>query len=301
MSLSNDHATRLARAHTSLEGLSVGDAFGGMYFSPGFIEQMIENRMLFAPEWDWTDDTQMAVSIYEELCYGSVNQDRLARNFAKRYAPERGYGPSMHGQLQSVRAGTPWQEAAQSQFGGQGTFGNGAAMRIAPLGAYFADDMDSLVENAIRASEVTHAHPEGIAGGVAVAAATAIAAQLAGSPVPTRAEFIDRVLPYIPESDVHTYSKRARDLPQKTSVMLAVARLGNGSKVSAQDTVPFCLWCAGTYLENYEEALWLTLSGYGDRDTTCAIVGGIVAAYTGSESIPSTWLAAREPLPVWIG
>ena len=76
--------------------------------------------------------------------------------------------------------------------------------------------------------------------------------------------------------------------------------LGNGVKVSAQDTVPFCLWCAAKYLDNYEEAMWATVSALGDRDTTCAIVGGIVACYTGVEGIPPDWLAAREPLPDWI-
>ncbi|MEA5594520.1 ADP-ribosylglycohydrolase family protein [Rivularia sp. UHCC 0363] len=64
------------------------------------------------------------------------------------------------------------------------------------------------------------------------------------------------------------------------------AILGNGTKVSAQDTVPFTLWCAAQHLDNYEEALWLTVSGLGDRDTNCAIVGGIVSLSTGVESIP---------------
>ena len=52
-------------------------------------------------------------------------------------------------------------------------------------------------------------------------------------------------------------------------------------------------------MENTPEALWTTLSGLGDRDTTCAIVGGIVACRTGVEGIPAEWLAAREPLPEW--
>ena len=72
-----------------------------------------------------------------------------------------------------------------------------------------------------------------------------------------------------------------------------MAALGNGTGVSCQDTVPFCLWCAGTHLDSYEEALWLTVAGLGDRDTTCAIVGGIVALRS---EIPTAWLAAREPL-----
>jgi ADP-ribosylglycohydrolase len=78
-----------------------------------------------------------------------------------------------------------------------------------------------------------------------------------------------------------------------------VAALGNGTGVSAQDTVPFALWCAGQRLGSFEEALWLTVSGLGDRDTTCAIVGGIVALYAGSEAIPAEWLQSRESLPEW--
>jgi ADP-ribosylglycohydrolase len=73
--------------------------------------------------------------------------------------------------------------------------------------------------------------------------------------------------------------------------------LGNGTRVSAQDTVPFALWCAARHLGDYEEALWQTVSGLGDRDTTCAIVGGIVAVSTGVEGIPGLWLRRREMLP----
>src|SRR2546428_722961 len=81
----------------------------------------------------------------------------------------------------------------------------------------------------------------------------------------------------------------ARDLAPSASVRLAVAALGNGTKVSAQDTVPFALWCAAHHLDDFVEAMWLTVSGLGDRDTTCAIVGGIVAGYTGSAGIPEDW------------
>ena len=71
------------------------------------------------------------------------------------------------------------------------------------------------------------------------------------------------------------------------------------SRISAQDTVPFTLWCSGEQLDHYEEAFWLTLSGGGDADTTCAIVGGIVALSTGLDGIPAEWRARREALPDW--
>jgi ADP-ribosylglycohydrolase len=185
-------------------------------------------------------------------------------------------------------------------FGGVGSFGNGAAMRVAPLGAYFADDMDKVVEQARMSSEVTHAHPEGIAGGIAVAVAAAVAQNLRGQPAPSRPEFIDRVLPYIPvESEVWTNVRRARDLPPNSSLDFVVNVLGNGDRITAQDTVGYCLWCAGEKLAYYEDAIWLTMSGGGDVDTNCAIVGGIVACYTGTEAIPQAWIEAREPLPDW--
>jgi ADP-ribosylglycohydrolase len=204
----------------------------------------------------------------------------------------------MHRFMARTKDGIPWQEVASSLFEGQGSYGNGGAMRVAPVGAYFADDIDMVVSQAKASAEVTHAHPEAIAGAVAVAVAAAFACRLQNS-LPTKAEFLNLLLPYVPESEVSSKLRHASDLSPNISVHSAASILGNGSFVSAQDTVPFALWCAAKYLNSYEEALWLTVSGLGDRDTTCAIVGGIVALSAGVESIPQEWLQARESLPNW--
>ncbi|HYF61920.1 MAG TPA: ADP-ribosylglycohydrolase family protein, partial [Herpetosiphonaceae bacterium] len=147
--------------------------------------------------------------------------------------------------------------------------------------------------------EITHTHPEAVAGAIAVALAAAQAVRLRGAPPPAGWDFIDSVLPLVPDSEVASKLRRARDLAEDTSAYHAAAMLGSGSAISAQDTVPYALWCAGRSLGDYEAALWLTASGLGDLDTTCAIVGGIVAAYAGRAAIPAEWLAAREPLPSW--
>ncbi len=294
---------RLDRALLSLDGLSVGDAFGEGYFvNPDVVESLIDGRYLLKPPWHWTDDTNMALSLVENLReFGRVEQNALAQAFADRYDISRGYGPAMHGLLENIRLGVAWQTATHWLFEGQGSWGNGAAMRVAPLGAYFADDLPAATENAALSAEVTHAHPEATAGAIAVAVAAALAYQLRQSDTtpPTRADFIDAVLPHLPDSLVRAKCIQARDLTPGCSVRLAVSALGNGTGVSAQDTVPFCLWCAGEKLNHYEEALWLTVAGLGDRDTTCAIVGGIVSLFAGRESIPNYFLSAREPLPDW--
>ena len=224
----------------------------------------------------------------------------LAFSFSSRYDPARGYGPAMHWLLNAFSGQSQaWSQLSRSLFDGQGSFGNGAAMRVAPIGGYYADDLDAVVRQAALSAEVTHAHPEAIAGAIATAVAAAYAWRLRDTHKPTRQEFIDLVLPHVPDSVVREKLRHARNLDASASVRLAVAALGNGTEISAQDTVPFVLWCAGGHLDNYEEALWLTVSGLGDRDTTCAMVGGIVSLFTGLDGIPATWRQAREPLPRW--
>jgi ADP-ribosylglycohydrolase len=206
----------------------------------------------------------------------------------------------MHQLLPLIRSGKRWDTAARSLFGGSGSYGNGAAMRVAPVGAYFADDLDTVVEQAAKSAVVTHAQPEGPVGAIAVAVAAALATQRhATQAMSAPEEFIETVLAYVPASEVAARLRAALELPADATVMDATRVLGNGSRVSAQDTAPFCIWCAARHLATYEEALWTTLSGFGDRDTTCAIVGGIVACSVGSDGIPNEWMAAREPLPEW--
>jgi ADP-ribosylglycohydrolase len=294
-------AVRLLRARASLEGLSVGDAFGERFFvDPAVVDSLIEEQALPTPPWLYTDDTEMALSVYAVLRqHGRIDQDALARSFATRYDPSRGYGPAIHRLLRGIGGGASWADAARALFEGQGSFGNGAAMRVAPVGAYFADDLHEAAEEAARSAAVTHAHPEGIVGAVAVALAAAWAWRLRNDPAPSPADFIDLILGALPPGDVHSRVRRARDLSPAAPLQTAVGVLGNGSLISAKYTVPFCLWCVSRHLREYVNALWLTVSGLGDRDTTCAIVGGIIAAGTGVDAIPAAWRTAREPLPSW--
>jgi ADP-ribosylglycohydrolase len=302
LTLSSDNGARLARAYESLEGLSIGDAFGERFFDEeDIVVDAIDQRQLPATPWRFTDDTQMALSIVQTLRrHGSVEQAALARSFADQYDNSRGYGPAMHSLLQEVqRSPASWERLAKGQFHGQGSYGNGSAMRVAPLGAYFADDMNAVVEQARLSSMVTHTHDEGVAGAVAVAAAAAIACNLRGGPAPTRAEFLEMVIGYVPDSLVYEMLRRAQGFGPDTDGSVAAAILGTGVGISAPDTVPYALWCVGEQLASYEETLWLTVSGLGDRDTTCAIAGGVVTGYVGADSIPAVWRTSREPLPGW--
>jgi ADP-ribosylglycohydrolase len=291
---------RLDRARLSLEGLSVGDAFGERFFvHPDIVERLLALRALPAAPRPYTDDTEMALSLVAILRrHDGVDQEALAQSFASHYNPSRGYGPAIHRMLRRDGGGEAWQAVAANLFEGQGSFGNGAAMRVAPLGAYFADDLEHVVDQARRSAEVTHAHPEGIAGAIGIAIAAAWAWRLSQGGR-TSTSLIDLVLPYLPESEVHSRLRRALDLAPGTPAVYGAALLGNRSAISAQDTVPYAIWCAGEHLADYEAALWHTASGLGDVDTTCAMVGGIVALYAGLDDIPAEWRQSREALPNW--
>ena len=301
-----DTRTRIRLCFDSLTGLSVGDALGAQFFMAGRHPTDLGSGIVPPAPWPWTDDTEMACSIAVELRdHGRIDQDRLASAFADRCEPYRGYGPGAVVVLHEIRDGRPWREAAAAVFSGSGSMGNGSAMRVPPLGAYFADSLDHAADQALRSAEVTHAHPEGVVGAIAVAVAAAFAgsARMRGER-PEPVALIDAIGPYLIDGQVSRGLGRARGLLRKGAGEAAY-ELGNGSRVTAGDTVPFTIWCAAQFLDDYPAAVAACVEAGGDVDTTAAIVGGIVATFTGvgdrpgSRGVPLDWVANREPLPYW--
>jgi ADP-ribosylglycohydrolase len=285
------------RVRDSVRGLALGDAFGQAWFErpAAVVDAELAARRLPAAPWHWTDDTAMALALVTVLrAHGGVDQDALAAAFAATYRaePYRDYGPSMHRVLAAIADGEPWPEVTARQFGGQGSWGNGAAMRVAPLGAWFAADPAEAAAQASAQAAVTHAHPEAAAGAVAVAVAAALSTR--GVPA---TDLLPAVLDSTPPGEVAAGLRRATRLSPALDPRHAAAVLGCGARISAPDTVPYALWCAARHLDDLAEALWTTATPGGDTDTTCAIVGGIIAPRTTLTAVPPTWLTACEPLP----
>ncbi|WP_371496928.1 ADP-ribosylglycohydrolase family protein [Kitasatospora sp. NBC_00374] len=281
----------------SLHGLSVGDALGAQFFVPDNRDHL-DLRPAPPGVWPWTDDTEMACSVHAAFTErGAIDTFDLTHAFARRHDFDRGYGPAANRLLRLVREGGHAPTLAAELFDGRGSYGNGAAMRVAPLGAAFAADPAAVVGPAAATAVITHTHPQAVDGAIAVAVAAAHAVRARTEPT-TPAGFLRAVGALTPRGAVE------RGIAEAVRLLGADARsaarvLGNGSRVSAADTVPFALWAAARHLDDYSGAVRETISAGGDVDTTAAIVGGIVAARTGTEGIPASWLAAREPLPAW--
>ncbi|SDR15310.1 ADP-ribosylglycohydrolase [Thermostaphylospora chromogena] len=283
----------LTRATASLHGLALGDALGSQFFVPAN-RPLLDSRTPPPGPWRWTDDTEMACSVHKVLTdHGRIDQDALAASFAAHHDFDRGYGPATGRLLRLVREGGDWRTLAAELFDGNGSWGNGAAMRVAPLGAWFADDPARAVRQAELSARVTHTHPEAVAGAIAVAVAAAIATAHSGlSP----GRFLDLVAEHVPPGMVRDGIGEARLLLTVDDPLLAARVLGNGRNVTAHDTVPFTLWAAARHLDDFEQAFWTTAAAGGDIDTTCAIVGGVLASRTG---VPVRWMRMVEALPDW--
>jgi ADP-ribosylglycohydrolase len=287
--------TPRAAADRSLLGLAVGDALGKTWSTWSDNASGLAERRVPPGPWTYTDDTVMAAAVLTTLRrYGRIVRDHLAADFARRFEaePERGYGAGAFWLLSQLARGRDWRQVSTELFRG-GSFGNGSAMRVAPLGAFFFDDLDRAVAESAASAEVTHAHPEGQAGAIAVAVAAAHCAGMYAFD-----DWFDEILARAPDGDVRRGIARAAELGD-VQPEAAAQILGDGREVTCRDTVPFALWCARprSHAVDFESAMFDALGGCAsaeaDRDTICAIVGGIVGAR--SEPPPS-WRDALEPL-----
>ncbi|MGN5380452.1 ADP-ribosylglycohydrolase family protein [Streptomyces lasalocidi] len=297
MTADSSSSGRLERALASLRGLAVGDALGSQFFVPARYP-LLKRRELPPGRWQWTDDTEMACSVVAVLgAHRRIDQDALARSFAEHHDFDRGYGPAVNRLLRLVREGGDWRELAAGLFDGRGSWGNGAAMRIAPLGAWYADDPEQATHQAEISAYPTHQHREAVVGAMAVAAAAALAGSPDGPPSPEA--LLDGVVALVPKSAVGQGLRRARDMLDYADAGTVAAVLGCGRRTSAHDTVPFALWSAARCLGDYGTAFWTTAQAGGDVDTTCAIVGGVLASGTAGTP-PAAWAERVEALPDWV-
>jgi hypothetical protein len=94
----------------------------------------------------------------------------------------------------------------------------------------------------------------------------------------------------------HDGIARARDFPSAYQLRTAVAVLGNGNRVVSSVAIPLCLWIIIRHHKDVGEAMWTSVEAVGDRDTTCAIIGGIMALLQPACGLPVAWIELRAAL-----
>lgn len=285
----------------ALMGTFVGDALGmpleGWSWQRirqqyGEVREMLPARL---GAGTYTDDTVLMIALAESLLAheGRVVPKDLVQWFLSAYDVRRGFGAGMHRLCRLWQEGVPWQEASSSLFK-EGSYGNGAAMRVAPVGVLYHDDLPKVAEVARAQARVTHAHILGQEGAALQALAVALALRMAGEPL-DREEFLAELEASLPASG-ETYRRalmQAGELWDHWDDQdRVVRRLGNGT--AAHRSVPTAIFAFLTFWHSFEAAVVYAVSLGGDTDTLGAMTGAIAGAYHGVEAIPRRWWEALE-------
>jgi len=220
----------------------IGAIAGDMIGSP-FERHPIKTMDIAMRVSGFTDDTVLTIAVADAILTGRDFAAQI-KAFAGRY-PHAGYGGSFRTWMRS-RQNTPYD-----------SFGNGAAMRVSPVGFAF-DTIDEVLAQARRSAEVTHNHPEGIKGAQATALAVFMARQGADKET-IRSEIRDRF---------------DYDLDRTVETIRPAYRFD----VSCQGSVPESI-IAFLDSQDYETAVKNAISLGGDADTMACIAGGIAQAY----------------------
>lgn len=275
-----------------LLGLAVGDALGAPYegltsqdifFRFGSLEAVVTN-----PSGDtlyYTDDTEMMLGVAETLIeHGEIRGPDLMARFAANYHAERGYGRGARQILEAAQTGGDWRTVAENIFPG-GSFGNGAAMRVAPIGLFFHNDHDKVWEQARLSARPTHRHPVGIEGAQVLALAVAMA--LKGEPL-DRKPFLKALLDRCRTEEFQWALRTALKLRRGDSIS------GLGSTLHAHRSVVTAIACFLGSPEHYDLSVGRAIGLGDDTDTLAAMTGALCGAYGGSRIIPAGLLDKLE-------
>jgi ADP-ribosylglycohydrolase len=228
-------------------GAIAGDIIGSVYEWNNIKTKVFT---LFSAKCFFTDDSILTIALADSILSGASYVDNLKKFYC--WYPNGGYGSSFHRWAQSGGA-EPYN-----------SWGNGAAMRISPVG-YAYNDLDTVLRKAADFTEITHNHPEGIKGGQATAAAI----------------FLARTGQSKAEIKEFSETKFQYDLSKHVDNI----RPSYKYDVSSQGTVPQAIR-AFIDSTDFEDAIRTAVSLGGDTDTLACITGGIAQAFYGGVPEP---------------
>lgn len=280
----------------SLLGVAIGDAIGAS--REGYrmaTEHEIELITSISHPLRYTDDTHMTIGVAESLveCHG-FNGAHMASRFIDNYSKEpwRGYGPGPPRVFNMIKSGEAWDKAAAHIYRG-GSFGNGAAMRVAPIGLLFWNNHAKLKEVTYLASMITHSHILGMEGAALQAMAIALAiADNPDKPLNTQS-FTARLLNFATEDVYHTkIDKFGTLLEHPDDRQKVVNQLGHG--IEAFNSIPTAIFAFLSNAQDFISTVIYAVSLGGDTDTIASMAGAISGAYLGIDALPPKWQGLLE-------
>ncbi len=282
-----------------LVGLAVGDALGYQveFKRLGEILELFPDGLTFPQDGKYSDDTQMSICVAEALIAGGGNTDKfmeaLSACFVSWYKaqedPEvnRAPGNTCMAACERLTFGTPWHESGMPDGMGSGT-----AMRSAPIGLYYMDDITSCVEFGIASSQITHKHTSALCAGVGTALLTNMAMNMV--PVGVWANELTTVTTGI-DADFKEHIDLAAQLAaRRAPPSIALSRKFLGEAWIGYEATASALYCCMMEPNNFERAVRMAATTNGDSDTIACIVGAWMGARHGIAGIPEEWVRKVE-------
>lgn len=277
-------STRKHAARGALLGAACGDALGAPFEGSRSVSRMlVENWMTSSRAMRYTDDTTMTLVLARHLITsgGMIEEDRLARNFAEEWqaGPDRGYGSAPPRIFRAVLSGEDWGSVARSAFQGTGSWGNGGAMRVAPV-ALLPYPVAERVRLARRQATVTHAHPLAQDGAALQCAAIAQAATTAGERLDAE-DFCAALSEHVTTPEFHEALGGVQDVACAGASPREIASL-LGADITALRSVPTAIALFLSNPDDLETALVSAVLAGGDTDTIASMTGAITGARRGA-------------------
>jgi poly(ADP-ribose) glycohydrolase ARH3 len=276
-------------------GAMLGDAFGrpleGTALGDSRLPRWVERRRESADPLGYSDDTEMMIFVAESLIEcGRVDPDHLLRWMATHHDPARGYGKGTRSAFTAAMSGVPTSEASRS-FWAEGSKGNGAAVRVAPIACVYSRNDSTLAPAAAASARITHGHESAVAAAVVMARAIAAALETDPRRIPDAGWFVSSLAGW--DSTLDAKLRLVVGLVgERASTADVVAALGNG--VLAVESVPLALFNFLRWGDDYEGAVVQTALCGGDVDSICSMTGALAGALDGEEALPARWLARAE-------
>lgn len=313
----------------SLLGVLIGDCLGSPYEGEYNVSRIVLQRFFDkltgpyfkAPVHQYTDDTVMTICVAESLIGKKEFDDKdLVKRFVAEFyrEPKRGYGANIldvFHKLKVQRFEDIWRPAKE-QFDGSGSFGNGGAMRIAPVALYFHNNYKEMLNVAKKSTELTHTNRLGVNG--ALLQCVAVHQSLFLNPVKpldikeftnnliTKVDEIEKENPGFDFEHASPYKKQLEEMDR----LLSQENVHNeevekvlGTSVAALYSVPTAVYCflrAQQPIPNIEtncpfhRTIQYAISLGGDTDTIASMAGAIAGAFYGYEVINKNLLKHCE-------
>lgn len=278
----------LAKFIGCLVGTAIGDSLGARREgSPASVESAD-----LAPRY--TDDTALTIAVAESLAEcRQFHYWHMAERFLKKYEQEpwRRYGHTLSRVFRLMRNGKLGFGMIDRDLYPEGSFGNGAPMRVAPVGLLYYDDPKMLRETAYHCAGITHSHELGLEGAALQACAVALAVLAEPDGIRTT-EFLGALRMFTKPGPYQDKLKTiVKLLGEEPAPEVVAAELGIGA--SSVESVSVSIY---SFLANrdFKNAVTFAVSLGGDSDTIGAMTGAIAGACYGVEGIPSQWMETVE-------